>query len=88
MIYGDDEVKPILWVPIIGPKSSGKTPAFRYAFAELRSLERDAFKAYRDELKEWKLADKGKGPQYRCGSSPNSPRTRAPRMGPRPGWDW
>ena len=59
VIYGDDEVSPILWMPLIGPVSGGKSPARDYAFRKVRQLEGDAYISYKNKLKLWKLLADG-----------------------------
>lgn len=46
-------VRPTLWIPLVAPRGSGKTPAMDKAFGKLRDLDAAAHGYYREELLTW-----------------------------------
>lgn len=46
-------VKPILWIPLVGIASAGKSPAYVHAFTEIREAYADQRKKHEEELRCW-----------------------------------
>lgn len=62
LVDGDpDPVRPILWVPLLGERSAGKTPARKHAFRTLQELDRDRREAFKAELSTWQGEGKREG---------------------------
>jgi hypothetical protein len=62
LVDGDpDPVRPILWVPLLGKRSAGKSPARRHAFRKLMELEHRERDSYRTELQTWQAVGKKDG---------------------------
>ena len=70
MVYADQEVWPILWIPLMGPTSAGKSPSLEYTFAPLYDLDDAAYAAYKDELDDW---EREKGKRGSGGEKPVDP---------------
>jgi hypothetical protein len=47
------EARAILWIPLIGIASSGKSPVFDHAFARIRDHYADRYETYRSLLEGW-----------------------------------
>lgn len=59
---------PGLWVAIIGNTASGKTAPLSFFFKPIELMEREAFEAYRKELRQWEKQDaamREAKPEYR-----------------------
>ncbi len=60
----------VLWVPLIGPRGAGKSPAQMYALGPIREHDRAAWGPYQEELERWAcLPDK----QRRAEPMPRDP---------------
>jgi Protein of unknown function (DUF3987) len=62
LVDGDlDPVRPIVWLPLLGKRSLGKSPARRHAFRKLTELERAARDQYKAEERAWLAGGKKEG---------------------------
>ncbi|KPM56908.1 hypothetical protein ACG83_03470 [Frankia sp. R43] len=50
--------RPGLWVPLIAPRSGGKSPALRIARTPLDDVEEAAYQMWRREIEDWEAAPK------------------------------
>ncbi|MEX5711779.1 DUF3987 domain-containing protein [Parafrankia sp. FMc6] len=48
--------RPAVWVPLVAPRSGGKSPALRIARAPLDPIEQAAYEQWRDEMDDWRAA--------------------------------
>lgn len=65
-------VKPILWLPLIGKASSGKTPAYEQAYARIRELYAAKRAEWEENLKTWKAQVNAEGKKA-AGDRPTPP---------------
>ncbi len=54
-------IKPILWIPLVGIASSGKTPAYKHAFALIREAYAQRMQRYEADLASWRESVESEG---------------------------
>jgi Protein of unknown function (DUF3987) len=65
-------IKPVLWIALIGIASSGKSPAFEHAFAQMRAVYAQQRSEYEADLAAWREAVDVKG-RKEAGPAPGRP---------------
>lgn len=66
--FGNHTNFPSLWIAIVGNTSSGKTEQLSFFFKPIEMMEREAFEAYRRDLRQWEKQDaavRDTKPEYR-----------------------
>jgi hypothetical protein len=72
MMPDGSRVRPVLWLALMAPRGSGKTPAMDVAFRRLRELDALEYEQYRNELSDYT----GKSPKERDSSTIPRDQTR------------